>query len=484
MPTSLLCLSVFCLLAVTPTLAQVKLVADINPGEDYSAPTELIVYNDQLFFAANDGVHGRELWYFDTASGLAELAADIHPEYGSAPSSLTVFDDQLFFRANDESEVYRLWYYDSATGQASVAADIEPFTEFTVYNDKLFFPVGVAPHSLAYYDTTKGELFLVGASTAFHGPEHFAVYDGRLFFRASDSPVLGDKELWSYDDLTGTAKPVANINPTGDSDPSGLTVYDGRLYFAARDHDWNEELWYYDAATDEVGLAAEIYPGEAVGSEPHNLTVYDDRLFFSASGSGPFDSELWTYDSSTGEASLVYDTPFTGEMIPFDDRLFFRANHNGQDLFVYDAATDVVSLVAEDLTPLHFAVLDNRLFFSGDLPGAGPFPRPFGRELWAYSPIATDTEPEGPLGAASLSPVYPNPTSMSASFALTLTERQHVRIVVLDLLGREVDRVFNGALSAGTNTFEVEPALLSTGLYIVHVRGESFSETRRLTVVK
>ena len=42
--------------------AGTKLVKDINRGRQGSYPESLAAVGDTLFFSANDGVHGNELW--------------------------------------------------------------------------------------------------------------------------------------------------------------------------------------------------------------------------------------------------------------------------------------------------------------------------------------------------------------------------------------------------------------------------------------
>ena len=44
-----------------------RLAADINPGLDYSTPLPLNALGTTLLIAAQDGVHGRELWALPTA---------------------------------------------------------------------------------------------------------------------------------------------------------------------------------------------------------------------------------------------------------------------------------------------------------------------------------------------------------------------------------------------------------------------------------
>src|SRR6516165_123726 len=80
------------------TAAGTVLVKDINPGGAGSNPGGLIDVNGTLFFAANDGTHGTELWKSDgTASGTV-LVADIDPGSASSyPTFLTVAGRHLFF---------------------------------------------------------------------------------------------------------------------------------------------------------------------------------------------------------------------------------------------------------------------------------------------------------------------------------------------------------------------------------------------------
>ncbi|MEZ4655598.1 MAG: hypothetical protein R3E12_18915 [Candidatus Eisenbacteria bacterium] len=63
------------------------LLVDINPGGD-SDPVFGPVINGVLFFSADDGVHGRELWKCDGTAAGTVMVKDIEPgPDGSAPSS-------------------------------------------------------------------------------------------------------------------------------------------------------------------------------------------------------------------------------------------------------------------------------------------------------------------------------------------------------------------------------------------------------------
>jgi ELWxxDGT repeat protein len=67
------------------------LLKDLNSDTRSSIPSYITAVNGSLFFAADDGIHGTELWKSDgTAAGTA-LVKDVNPgSAGSWPGWLTV----------------------------------------------------------------------------------------------------------------------------------------------------------------------------------------------------------------------------------------------------------------------------------------------------------------------------------------------------------------------------------------------------------
>lgn len=64
----------------------------------------------RLYFTADDGVHGFELWQTDGTAEGTRLVQDIAPEGASSePDSLTVAEDRLFFIADDGETGRELW---------------------------------------------------------------------------------------------------------------------------------------------------------------------------------------------------------------------------------------------------------------------------------------------------------------------------------------------------------------------------------------
>lgn len=88
-------------------------------------------------------------------------------------------------------------------------------------------------------------------------------------------------------------------------------------------------------------------------------------------------------------------------------------------------------------------------------------------------------------GVREVSAAYPNPFARSTQFDLTLDAAQNVSIGVYNVLGQRVATLHEGTLAGGTtHTFRFEAGDLPGGVYLYRVNGETFSQTRQITLVR
>jgi ELWxxDGT repeat protein len=92
------------------TAAGTVLLRDITPGAAGSGIDGFEVAGGRVFFSADDGAHGFELWQTDGTEAGTRMVQDLAPEGASSyPRALTAADDRLFFTADDGTTGEELW---------------------------------------------------------------------------------------------------------------------------------------------------------------------------------------------------------------------------------------------------------------------------------------------------------------------------------------------------------------------------------------
>ena len=87
-------------------------------------------------------------------------------------------------------------------------------------------------------------------------------------------------------------------------------------------------------------------------------------------------------------------------------------------------------------------------------------------------------------GSFKLSQNYPNPFNPTTVISFQLPVVRNVRLVVYDLIGREVATLVNEVKQPGTYSVEFDGSKLSSGVYLCRFDAGSFSETRKLVLLK
>ena len=131
---------------------EIYLVKDIWPGSSGSSfPDQLISYQGNLIFNAHDGTYGEELWISDGTEEGTKMLKNINvevggPPYGNAqPTQFYEAADLLFFSADDGINGRELWQTDGTEAGTKMVYNIgysynssDP-GNFTEINGYLFF---------------------------------------------------------------------------------------------------------------------------------------------------------------------------------------------------------------------------------------------------------------------------------------------------------------------------------------------------------
>lgn len=143
------------------TAAGTRLVRAIEPpanpdGDPANYPfllTELTPAGDDLFFRADDGVHGVELWRSDGTAEGTVLVEDIAPGAATARvSNLTAAGGRLYFAATDVEHGLELWVSDGTAAGTRLVDDVQPGpdssapSQLTAADGKLFFTANDGVH--------------------------------------------------------------------------------------------------------------------------------------------------------------------------------------------------------------------------------------------------------------------------------------------------------------------------------------------------
>lgn len=83
-----------------------------------------------------------------------------------------------------------------------------------------------------------------------------------------------------------------------------------------------------------------------------------------------------------------------------------------------------------------------------------------------------------------LSQNYPNPFNPSTVIRVSIPVTQTASLKIYDFLGREIATLINGRIEPGNYEIEFESGELSSGIYLYRLQTESFSQTRKMIIIK
>lgn len=255
-------------------------------------PTDSVTVNGVAYFAADDGVHGRELWRSDGTQAGTRMVHDANPgPLGSELIYLTALGDRvLYFIRGDTVD---LWQSDGTeagtTRLATIDSELYP-SGHAVANGKLIFLIHHRD-SDAWLWSSDGTEAGTGPIVLIRANEGGGV--GTRVHALGDRVVLlDDDDLWSSD---GTAEGTFLIPPPNGAGWGGDAwfnpVVNGRFILVN-----GYELWGTDGTLAGTNLIAPL-PGGAA-----SFRTAKDRVVFTTHENG---YALWSTDGTTGGTGII-----------------------------------------------------------------------------------------------------------------------------------------------------------------------------------
>lgn len=399
------------------TEASSVLLKDINPGtnsawNDFQG-REFILFANKIYFNANDGVNGDELWVSDGTSTNTLMLKDINTgSSSSSPKNFFVFNNYLYFTALTAVGT-ELWRTDGTLAGTALVKNINQKTAFassnprffTIFNNQLFFKAedGISGSQIWKTDGTDAGTVKVSNGNPGNANglsiQNLIASNNLMYFTGNNGS--GDLELYKSDGTeTGTVL-LKNINPTGSSYPSIFTIYKNKAYFKANDGTNGEELWSSDGTDAGTVIVKDFYTGNVSGMSVHyGYANYKGELYFSARGTGE-NAEIWKTNGTTNGTVKVSNLNANGNSNPsgyfvHGNTLYFSAIYgpdgsNAYELFKTDgtiAGTELTSNINKQangdagiqfLTPYQ----DKLIFTARN--------QEYGQELWAIDNVLTQS---------------------------------------------------------------------------------------------
>lgn len=294
-----------------------NLVMDINSGTGSSSPYYMMTFNNKLYFQANNGFLGTELWSHDPNTNSTQCLTDINPGGNSSTIAfITAFNNKLYFAGTNGNDTstgntgLELYCFDPSSNLTSLVFDINPGYQpsnpfgLTVINNKLYFVASEPLHGKELYvydgiNVTRLTDINPGPSQGVYTSDHSypTLFNGSIYFAANDSNNLIN--LGRYDLSTNNSTILYCSGNSESGNPRYFKVFEGRLFFTNYSTSNGYELWSYDGV-NPPNLTADIHPGAGSGL-PIFMEVFNNELYFNAMNDTSTSEELFRLKKISNE---------------------------------------------------------------------------------------------------------------------------------------------------------------------------------------
>jgi ELWxxDGT repeat protein len=349
------------------TVSGTVLTVDINtnaiPNNHSLYGSSLTVFKDTLYFFANDGTHGFELWKSDGTAGGTAMVKDIYPgpNGSSTAYGITASANALYFFARDSAGAnrYGIWTSDG-TAAGTTMLKVATSTNSVIFADSnlVYFDANLGGNGdeLCVSDGTVGgtvTLKDINPGTGSSSPKGFIKLGNKIVFTAT---AANGSELYITDGTgPGTAllKDI-NIYGNGNATPSAFSKFNGnKVLFYANDSIHGTEPWITDGTSGGTQLLYDVVAG-TTGSSVTGFIEFNGKAYFSP-------GSCWVTDGTSGgthQFMNAYTSPYTS-FTAASGRLYFiaRDGNNRQNIWSTTTGADTVKHTANTAPQVSFPIL-------------------------------------------------------------------------------------------------------------------------------
>lgn len=309
------------------TLLSAVLVKDINPGPSSSVPQHGVDVNGELYFSADDGTHGFEVWKSNGTTAGTSLLKDINltPNSAGEPFDLTNVNGTLYF-VEDLAQLglghdFKLFRSNGTAAGTVAITDLQllPQGNFTFYDPQLTSDGG----ALYFYDgnsvykTDPSTTTITPVSGASAGvPGTLLTFGGKVLLdsAAGQSAETEMQVLNGGGFVTpGAVTTPASTGVGGVGEAPAADVLNGLLYYLAAvpvpgSTDGSTQPALYRTDGTQAGtLAVRQFPGDHFSESPFDSIPPDKSELYAAGGKLLFNlrSGLWVSDGTSTEPTLL-----------------------------------------------------------------------------------------------------------------------------------------------------------------------------------
>ena len=242
--------------------AALSLVSDME-NSLIGLTSNLIIYQDKLYFNADDGVNGNQLRMVDSENNVSMITnmAKVNTFLDSFVSPLEVFQGKLLCLVYESEDLQRLWAYDG-NDISPIPVD-GPYTYVkggTILNDRYYF---LGPETAGVMI----DLAVLWSYDGLNAPVKIGTseYLRDIFPYGSKLLLRTEERLLIYDGISQPEAFAELGDPVLDAVET-IINYNDNYYITGESEEYGNELWKIDNS-GIITLVEDFYPGVACSCE-------------------------------------------------------------------------------------------------------------------------------------------------------------------------------------------------------------------------